>query len=136
MVSLDSKGAVQTASTSRVQGLFTLRRLLARGGFVFLTADGPFGGELFRLDLPGLAPVVRTGWFTLRRQLGLRILPLFAHEEGAQRIVTIHPPLPAPTGDEAADKAACRAVLTAMLGDYVRHYPSQCRYLAFPPWPS
>ena len=130
MVSLDSKGAVQTASTSRVQGLFTLRRLLARGGFVFLTADGPFGGELFRLDLPGL------GWFTLRRQLGLRILPLFAHEEGAQRIVTIHPPLPAPTGDEAADKAACRAVLTAMLGDYVRRYPSQCRYLAFPPWPS
>lgn len=121
---------------SRVQGLYTLRRLLAGGRFVFLAADGPFGGELFRLDLPGFAPVVRTGWFTLRRQLRLRTIPVLVHEEGRQRVVTIHPPLPAPTGDDEADKAACRRVLTSVLGDYVRRFPSQCRYLAFPRWPS
>ncbi|MEQ1729180.1 MAG: hypothetical protein ABL982_12455 [Vicinamibacterales bacterium] len=121
---------------SRVQGLYTLRRLLADGRFAFLAADGPFGGELFRLDLPGFAPVIRAGWFTMRRQLRLRTLPVLAHEEGARRIVTIYPPLPAPTGDEVADKVACRAVLTAILGQYVRRYPSQCRYLAFPRWPS
>jgi len=61
---------------------------------------------------------------------------VLAHEEGGRRIVTIYPPLPAPTGDEVADKVACRAVLTAILGEYVRRYPSQCRYLAFPRWPS
>jgi lauroyl/myristoyl acyltransferase len=113
-----------------------LRRLLADRRFVFLAADGPFGGELFRLDLPGYSPVIKTGWFVLRRQLRLRTLPVLAHDEGSQRIVTIYPPLPAPTGDEAADKAICREVLTTVLGDYVRRYPSQCRYLAFPPWPS
>ena len=124
------------APESRVQGLYTLRRLLAEGRFVFLAADGPFGGELFRIDLPGFAPVIRTGWFGLRRQLRLRTLPVLAHEQGTRRVVTIYPPLPAPTGDEAADSLACRAVLTAVIGDYVRCYPSQCRYLAFPRWPS
>lgn len=121
---------------SRVQGLYTLRRLLAGGRFVFLAADGPFGAELCRLPLPGFAPVLRSGWFALRRQLRLRTLPVLIHEEGAQRIVTIHPPLPAPVADEAADRDACRNVLTAVLGDYVRRHPSQCRYLAFPRWPS
>lgn len=124
------------APETRVQGLYTLRRLLADGRYVFLAADGPFGGELFRLDLPGFTPVVRTGWFTLRRQLRLRTIPVLAHEEGTRRVVTIHPPLPLLADDEEADKAACRAVLTTVIGDYVRRYPSQCRYLAFPRWPS
>lgn len=123
------------APEARVQGLYTLRRLLAGGRFVFLAADGPFGGELFRLDLPGYTPVIKTGWFTLRRQLRLRTLPVLAHEEGTQRIVTVYPPLPAPTGDEAADRTACRDVLTTLLRDYVRQHPAQCRYLAFPRWP-
>lgn len=122
------------APEARVQGLYTLRRLLADGRFVFLAADGPFGAELFRLNVPGFAPVIRAGWFTLRRQLRLRTLPVLTHEDGTQRIVTIHPPLPPPTGDEAADRVACREVLTSILGDYVRRHPSQCRYLAFPRW--
>ncbi len=124
------------APETRVQGLYALRRLLADGRYVFLAADGPFGAELFRLDLPGYAPIIRSGWFTMRRQLRLRTIPVLAHEEGTQRVVTIYPPLPPPVGDDEADKVACRAVLTTVVGDYVRRYPSQCRYLAFPRWPS
>lgn len=122
--------------TTRVRGLYTLRRLLAEGRFVFLAGDGPFGRELFRLDLPGYSPVIKSGWFALRRQLTLRVLPVIAHEEGARRVVTIFPPLPAVQADEAADAAACRAALTAVVGAYVRAHPEQCRYLAFPRWPS
>ncbi|MBS1818482.1 MAG: hypothetical protein JSU08_11165 [Acidobacteria bacterium] len=119
---------------SRTQVLFRLRQLLAAGRHVALTADGPVGRELFRLPLPGYAPIVRAGWFTLRRQLRVPVLPMLMHEEGSRRVVTIHRPLPPSVGDERADAAACQAVLTEILGAYVREHPEQCRYLAFPPW--
>jgi hypothetical protein len=50
----------------RLAGLYQIRDLLRGGALVFLTADGPFGREAFRLDLPGGPLIVRTGWLALR----------------------------------------------------------------------
>lgn len=119
---------------ARLQALYRLRGLLAEGRQVFLAADGPLGRELFRLDLPGQAAVIRQGWFTLRRQLAVPVLPITICQNGPWLDVTVHPPLPEMTGDEGADREACRVVLTQIFTDYVRRYPEQCRYLAFPPW--
>lgn len=122
-------------AAARVQGLYRIRRLLGEGQLVFIPADGPLGAEVFRIDLPGFAPIIRSGWFTLRRQLKIPTLPMLLHEgEGGRRVVTIFPPLPDVAEDAGRDAEACREALTPLLRDYVRQYPAQCRYLAFPPW--
>jgi lauroyl/myristoyl acyltransferase len=119
---------------SRVQALYAIRRLLASGALVFMTSDGPFGREAFRIELPGGSQIIRSGWLTLRRQLRVPTLPVFAHLRGRERVIEIHPPLPAIDDDEARDVEACRRALTPIIGAYVRAHPEQCRYLAFPPW--
>jgi hypothetical protein len=48
------------------------------------------------------------------------------------RVIVIHPSLPVPAADAAA--AACHAMLAPLIADYARRFPTQCRYLAFPPW--
>jgi lauroyl/myristoyl acyltransferase len=123
-----------TDPARRVQSLYRIRRLLADGALVFLTADGPLGATQFTLEVPGAAPAIRVGWFSLRRTLKVPAFPLFIHEEGERRIVTVHPALPPPDPDAARDAEICRSRLTTLVGDYVRQYPTQCRYLAFPPW--
>jgi lauroyl/myristoyl acyltransferase len=120
--------------SARVAALYRLRRLLARGEMVFLAADGPFGEAQFSLDLPGASHAIRSGWFTLRRALKVPVFPVLTHEERGRRIVTVHAPLPMPDNEIAADAEMCRVRLTDLVREYVRRYPTQCRYLAFPPW--
>jgi lauroyl/myristoyl acyltransferase len=103
---------------------------------VYLTADGPFGREAFQIDVPGRALLVRAGWLTLRRLTGVPVLPVFARYEGRQRVIEVHPPLPESIQDPVGDAESCREALTPLVREYVRKYPEQCRYLAFPPWAS
>jgi lauroyl/myristoyl acyltransferase len=116
----------------RLPGLIRLRNLIREGALVYLTADGPFGREACRLTLPGGPLIVRAGWIGLSRQTRVPVLPVVNWLEGSRRVIVVHPPLPA----EAADgvETAVQAALTPLIAEYVRRFPAQCRYLAFPPW--
>lgn len=122
------------APTARLPGLYQIRDVVRGGGHVYLAADGPFGREAFRIDLPGGPLVVRLGWLALRRLTRAPTFPLLVHREGRRRVIVVHPPLPAPVADLETDAAQCRAALAPLIEGYVRRYPTQCRYLAFPPW--
>lgn len=117
----------------RVNGLYRLRKVLATGGLVYMQADGPSGTELVRLDVPG-RPIVRNGWFRLRRALSCPVYPVLAERRGNRTRIVVHAALPSPLVDEGADREACGAVLSALVGQYVDVHPDQCRYLAFPDW--
>ena len=109
---------------SRLRGLYQIRDLLRSGALVYLTAEGPFGREAFRLDLPGAPMIVRAGWLTLRRLTGAPTLPVLTHRDGKRQVIVIHPALPPPAGDLARDAAAVpgragaagRVVRTALSG--------------------
>jgi len=116
---------------SRMAGLYRARRLLLDGGTLFITADGPFGSEAFRVPLPGGAMVIRSGWLALRRHTRAPTLPVLTYLDGRKRVVTIHPPLPPAEGDLLEDLGRCRNVLSPLLEEYVRRFPEQCRSLAF-----
>jgi hypothetical protein len=118
----------------QLRALYRMRSALAQNEIVYLTADGPHGREAFRLDIPGCALIVRQGWLALRRHVRVRTFPVLSHAEGDRRVIAICPPLPPVEDDAAADAKACRDVLTPLISDYVRRFPAQCRYLAFPPW--
>jgi lauroyl/myristoyl acyltransferase len=120
------------APRGRAEGLHHIRGLLRRGALVYLAADGPFGREAFRIDLPGGPLVARLGWFTLRRITGVPTLPVLTWQSRGGRVIAIHPPLPPPHPDAAADAESCRSALTPLVEDYVRRFRAQCRYLAFP----
>jgi hypothetical protein len=124
------------APRDHLPGLYRIRDLLRDGALVFLPVDGPNGREAFRLDLPGGPLIARAGWIALRRLTRVPTLPVLLHREGRRRVIVIHPALPPPAGDLARDAAQCRTVLTPLLEEYVRRFPTQCRYLAFPPWPT
>jgi lauroyl/myristoyl acyltransferase len=121
---------------ARLPGLHRIRNLLRDGALVYVTADGPFGREAFRIDLQGGPLAVRVGWLALRRATGVPTLPVLTHREGNQRVIVIHPPLPGPDGDAVRDAAACRAALTPLVDAYVRRFPTQCRWVAIPRWPT
>jgi lauroyl/myristoyl acyltransferase len=124
------------APAARLAGLHQVRGLLREGALVFLTADGPFGREAFRLDLPGGPLVVRGGWLALRRLTGVATLPVLAHRDGRRHVIVVHPALPPPAADPVRDAAMCRAALAPLVERFVREFPEQCRYLALPPWPT
>jgi lauroyl/myristoyl acyltransferase len=126
--------ALPRDEAGRLQALYRIRSLLANNALVCIPADGIYGREAFRIDLPGRPMIVRGGWLALRRQLRVPVFPVLARAEGRRRVVTIHPPLPPVQRDAAADVAHCRDALAPLLADYVGRYPTQCRYLAFPPW--
>jgi len=118
----------------RLESLYRIRNYLRDGSLVYLTADGPFGREAFRLELRGGPLIVRVGWLALRRHTGAPTLPVFARREGRRRIIVVHPPLPEPDVDPARDAEICHTALRPLVEDYVRRFPSQCRYLALPRW--
>ena len=118
----------------RLRSLQRIRHLLQAGSLVYLTADGPFGRESFRITLPGGPLVLRLGWFALRRVTGVPALPVLVHRDGHKRHIAISRPLPDPDGDLRRDAAACRDVLTPLVERYVRRFPTQCRWLAMPRW--
>jgi len=115
----------------RLGGLYQARRLLLDGGTLFITADGPFGSEAFRVPLPGGAMVIRSGWLALRGHTRAPTLPVLTYLDGRKRVVTIHAALPAVEADPARDMAVCRAALSPLLEEYVQRFPEQCRSLAF-----
>jgi lauroyl/myristoyl acyltransferase len=119
---------------TRLAGLLRIRQLLQHGALVYVTADGPFGSEAFRIDLAGGPLVVRSGWLALRRSTGVPTLPVLTYCDGRRRVIVIHPPLPVPADDALADRAACRMALTPLVEAYVDRHPTQCRWLAMPRW--
>jgi lauroyl/myristoyl acyltransferase len=67
---------------------------------------------------------------------GIPTLPVLTYREGRQRVIVIHPPLPDPVGDAVRDAAACRGALAPLIEAYVRRFPTQCRWVAIPRWPT
>jgi lauroyl/myristoyl acyltransferase len=124
----------QESPRERTQGLLRMRRLLGEGARIYVTGDGPFGREAFRIELPGGPLILRTGWWSLRRHTNVPTLPVLAHRDGPRRVITIYPPLPPCDNDAERDVAQCRAALEPIIDSYVRRFPEQCRYLALPPW--
>lgn len=118
----------------RAEGLHRIRTLLRQGCLVYLAGDGPFGREAFRIDLRGGSLVVRLGWLAMRRLARVPTLPVFTFRERGRRVIVVHPSLPEPDADLDRDTARCQAALTPLVEAYVRRYPDQCRYLAFPAW--
>ena len=112
--------------------LYRARQLLLDGGLIYITADGVKGREAFRVELPGGAARIRSGWLVLRRQCGVPVLPVLTHLDGLTQVIVIHPPLPPQDPDPALDLTACRDVLAALLEAYVRRFPVQCYGLTFP----
>src|SRR5690606_25816202 len=49
----------------RLQALYRIRSLLRQKALVMMPADGNYGREAFRLELPGRPLIVRGGWLTL-----------------------------------------------------------------------
>jgi lauroyl/myristoyl acyltransferase len=113
--------------------LYRARRLLLEGGKLFIMADSWVGRELFRIPLPGGPAVIRSGWLTLQRQSGARVLPVSTHLEGRSQIITIHPPLPPPRDRDDVEPEQWRAILSDLMTEYLRRFPEQCPVLAFPP---
>jgi lauroyl/myristoyl acyltransferase len=60
---------------------------------------------------------------------------VFVHRERRGRVIVVHPPLPRADADPARDGAVARAALAPLIEQYVRRFPTQCRYLAMPRWP-
>lgn len=114
-----------------VQRLHRARQLLHAGEHVFINADGD-GREAATIALPGGPLTLRAGWLALRRATGAPVVPVLSRLEGRTHVVTVHPPLPEPLADGAADLEACRGALAGILTDYVRRFPEQCYSLAFP----
>ena len=128
-------GGVLTRSTgpgSRGAMLYRARRLLLDGATIYIAAEGGPGREAFRVALPGGSARIRSGWFVLRRQCDVPVLPVLAHLESLTQVIVVHPPLPPPIDDPARDLEACRDALAALLDRYVRTFPEQCYGLAFP----
>ena len=77
--------------------------------------------------------IIRSGWLSLYRQTGARVLPVVTHLEGRTQVITIHPALPTPLPDDVDPLGAWRDILVALVRDYVRQFPEQCPVLVFPP---
>jgi lauroyl/myristoyl acyltransferase len=96
-----------------------------------MAAEGGSGRMTFQVELPGGSARIRSGWFVLRRQCAVPVLPVLTHLEGRTQVITICPPLPPPDPDAARDLEVCRVRLAALLEDYVRRFPEQCYALTF-----
>lgn len=113
--------------------LYRARRILLDGGALFIMADSWVGREAIRVPLPGGPMIIRSGWLSLYRQTGARVVPVVTHLEGRTQVITIHPALPTPQPDDVDPLGAWRDILVALVSDYVRQLPEQCPVLVFPP---
>ena len=121
---------VPLGGSASLQGIFRLRRLLLDGATLMLAADADAGAEAFRLRVAGAEVVVRSLWWTLRRQTQARVVPWLSHCAGSRLVVELGPALPAPDPDPARDLEACRGALLPLLERYVTRFPAQCVGLA------
>ena len=113
--------------------LYRARRMLLDGGALFILADSRVGRATFAMPLPGGPMIVRSGWLTLCRLTGARVIPVMTHLEGRTQVITIHPALPTPPPGGADPLAMWREIITVLVSDYVRRFPEQCPYLASSP---
>jgi lauroyl/myristoyl acyltransferase len=113
--------------------LYRARRILLDGGALFVMADSWVGRPAFPVPLPGGPMIVRSGWLSLYRLTGARVIPVVTHLEGRTQVITIHPPLPTPTPRAADPPATWREIISALVREYVRRFPEQCPVLVFPP---
>jgi lauroyl/myristoyl acyltransferase len=113
--------------------LYRARRILLDGGALFIMADSWIGRAAFPVPLPGGPMIVRSGWLSLRRLTGARVIPVVTHLEGRTQVITIHPALPIPAPHDADPLAAWRGIIAGLVTDYVRRFPEQCPVLALPP---
>jgi lauroyl/myristoyl acyltransferase len=120
---------------TRTAALFRIRNALKSGALVYITADGPFGAEAFRIDLAGGPVVIRSGWLAARRAAGVQTFPVLTRHEHGGRVIEVHPALPSADPDPSRDALQCQAALTPLIADYVRRFPDQCRWVAMPRWP-
>jgi hypothetical protein len=113
--------------------LYRARRILLDGGELFIMADSRVGRAAFLVPLPGRPMTIQSGWLSLCRLTGARVIPVVTHLEGRTQVITIHPALPTPTPRDADPLAAWREIITGLVSDYVRRFPEQCPVLVFPP---
>jgi lauroyl/myristoyl acyltransferase len=111
--------------------LFQARERLAAGAILYTTAEGASGRLVVRVPLPGGAVDLRGGWFALRRQSSVPVIPVLSRFEGLTQVITVHPPLPPPHPDARRDLAVCTGVIGHLLEEYVRGFPEQCYVLTF-----
>jgi lauroyl/myristoyl acyltransferase len=119
---------------ARTAGLYRIRNALKDGARVYMTADGPFGAEAFRIDLDGGPVVIRSGWLAVRRATRVPTFPVLTWREGGTRVIEVHPALPDLDPDPQLDLAACRNSLAPLIAAYVQRFPEQCRWVAMPRW--
>jgi len=112
--------------------LYRARRMLLDGGALFILADSRVGRATFAVPLPGGPMIIRSGWLTLCRLTGARVIPVMTHLEGRTQVITIHPALPTPAPGDADPPATWREIITGLVNDYVGRFPEQCPYLASP----
>ena len=92
--------------------LYRARRILLDGGALFILADSRVGRAAFAVPLPGGPMIIRSGWLTLCRLTGARVIPVVTHLEGRTQVITIHPALPTPAPGDADPLATWREIIT------------------------
>jgi lauroyl/myristoyl acyltransferase len=112
--------------------LYRARRILLDGGALFIMADSWAGRPAFSVPLPGGPMTVRSGWLSLCRLTGARVIPMVTHLEGRTQVITVHSALPTPVPGAADPLATWREIITDLVSDYVRRFPEQCPVLVFP----
>jgi lauroyl/myristoyl acyltransferase len=114
-----------TGEAARAIGLYRIRRVLLAGHAVKMAGDG-MGVEIFPIRVPGGAVSIKSGWWTLRRLTGARVIPILERREGSRFVLVACPPLPAPVVDEAEDLRICHEALAHLIEEQVRRFPEQC----------
>jgi len=118
---------------ARAAGLLRARELLIGGGAIYITADGS-GREIAHLEIPGARVSIRSGWWTLREQTGVPIVPVLVHLEGRTQVLTIAEPLPPAGTASVMDLQGCLDYLGGLLRAHVRRHPEQCVGYALRVW--
>jgi hypothetical protein len=94
--------------------------MLLDGGAIHMMADAGSGREVFRVAL------LRSGWLSLSRQTGARVLPVLTHLAGRVQVIAIHPALPTGGPGAAGELPVWRDILVSLVQDHVRRFPEQC----------
>jgi lauroyl/myristoyl acyltransferase len=114
-----------TGEAARAIGLYRIRRVLLSGHTVKMAGDG-MGVEIFPIRVPGGIVSIKSGWWTLRRLTGARVIPILEHREGSGFVLVACPPLPPPAADPEEDLRICHAALARLIEEQVKRFPEQC----------
>ena len=120
---------------ARTIALYRIRNALRGGALVYITADGPFGAEAFRIELAG-GPLVHSSRLacSAATAAGVPTFPVLTWYEHGRRTIEVHPALPVADPDPSLDARQCHAALAPLISEYVMRFPDQCRWVAMPRW--